>query len=370
MHNRIRHLDLARGIGILLIVLGHNRIFDLINPVGHHILHSINMPMFFLMSGVFFKASTSISSLALQKLDGVLKPVFVTLLLVAPLQPLLSHAPFAQFVAGSLYATGGTLRWTPLWFLPHLFLVFMAGRIYLEVAKRWQISRRMSLLIGLCCITSTYFMFQTMRSVPVPIPYLAYGNAGQILGDLGLPFSADLLLITVPIFLMGHALKEQISTFEPRVLYALAALAVFGLMHYLGDGELNLSKRLFEDFLFNVGQTLCGVYLVLSVSVWTSRYLPGLRWLLLQAASASLFILLFHDYLQRRSFRFFEEHGLSMVAAGMLAYLSAIILPTLFYQIVVRVRWLAVLWLPVKRVQRNRALNPVTVTDQRGSVAP
>ncbi|GGP26364.1 acyltransferase family protein [Silvimonas amylolytica] len=354
MKGRIQHLDVARGMGISLVVLGHNLIFQHINPMAHQVLHSINMPMFFLMSGVFFNDTLSLGKLTLAKLDGVLKPFFVTLIVVAPLQPLLSKDPFSQYVAGSLYGTGGTLRWTPLWFLPHLFLVFITARVYLNIAERLRIPQWLSLLIGITSVTLAWEMFQRLEGMPIPISNVAYSATPAIYNALGFPFSADLLLITVPIFLIGHALRERLRTFEPHPLVALLGLAAFVLLHDLSSGEMNLNDRIFDDYLCNIGQTVCGVYLVLSVAVWIPRHLPRLKWLLTQAAAASLFILLFHDYLQRRVFRLFMEHGHILILASIASWLAAMILPALAYRFVSRVPWLAVLWLPLKRVRQQR----------------
>ncbi|MBB5193551.1 fucose 4-O-acetylase-like acetyltransferase [Silvimonas terrae] len=354
MQQRIQHLDVARGMGITLVVLGHNLIFQHINPMAHQVLHSINMPMFFLMSGVFFNDTLSLGKLTLAKLDGVLKPFFVTLIVVAPLQPLLSRDPFVQYVAGSLYGTGGTLRWTPLWFLPHLFLVFITARVYLNIAERLRIAQWLSLLLGVTSVTLAWEMFQQLQEMPIPLTNVAYSATPAIYSELGFPFSADLLLITVPIFLVGHALRQRLRTFEPHPVVAFLGLVAFILLHYLSSGEMNLNDRVFDDYVCNIGQTVCGVYLVLSAAVWISRHRPMLTRLLTQAAAASLFILLFHDYLQRRVFRFFMEHSHILLLAAIASWLAAMILPALAFRVVSRVPWLAVLWLPLKRVRRQR----------------
>ena len=51
---RIDYVDIAKGIGIVLVVMGHND-FALISPFAHKFIYSFHMPMFFFMSGMFFK---------------------------------------------------------------------------------------------------------------------------------------------------------------------------------------------------------------------------------------------------------------------------------------------------------------------------
>ena len=49
-NNRIEYLDIARCIGIILMIMGHvgfSKRFD-------HFIHAFNMPMFFIISGYLF----------------------------------------------------------------------------------------------------------------------------------------------------------------------------------------------------------------------------------------------------------------------------------------------------------------------------
>lgn len=48
---RINYIDIAKGIGILLVVLGHG--YSNINPV-YCWINSFHMPLFFILTGVLF----------------------------------------------------------------------------------------------------------------------------------------------------------------------------------------------------------------------------------------------------------------------------------------------------------------------------
>lgn len=51
---RVEYVDLFRGIGIIIMIMGHigfGRLFD-------HYIHAFHMPMFFFASGYFFKKSS------------------------------------------------------------------------------------------------------------------------------------------------------------------------------------------------------------------------------------------------------------------------------------------------------------------------
>ena len=59
---RVGYVDIAKGIGIILVVMAHND-FALISPFAHKLIYSFHMPMFF---------SCLVCSSSLMCLSGVL----------------------------------------------------------------------------------------------------------------------------------------------------------------------------------------------------------------------------------------------------------------------------------------------------------
>ena len=53
---RYAHVDIARGIAILLVVLGH--CFQSSDVALNRVILSFHMPLFFFLSGVFAKTET------------------------------------------------------------------------------------------------------------------------------------------------------------------------------------------------------------------------------------------------------------------------------------------------------------------------
>ena len=58
---RVEYVDIAKGIGITLVVMGHND-FALISPFAHKLIYSFHMPMFFFMSGLFWSYPVSVDT--------------------------------------------------------------------------------------------------------------------------------------------------------------------------------------------------------------------------------------------------------------------------------------------------------------------
>src|SRR3990172_4816421 len=75
---RIDYIDVAKGIGIVMVVMGHND-FALISPFAHKLIYSFHMPMFFFMCGMFFKPDMPFWAFIQHRFDKVLKPFLFTI---------------------------------------------------------------------------------------------------------------------------------------------------------------------------------------------------------------------------------------------------------------------------------------------------
>lgn len=148
---RVDWVDSIRGIGMILVFYGHvlqNGIAAASTTAAAQmrIIYSFHMPLFFLMSGFFFKPAPRpgerLRQLALRRLVPVL--FFGVLLLPlwvhSEATPTVSWRQEAFFMAGS-YAMGRPLLDWPTWFLVCLFVcevlaMFTIGRLQSGVA-RW-----------------------------------------------------------------------------------------------------------------------------------------------------------------------------------------------------------------------------------------
>lgn len=78
---RIKCVDLIKGIGIILVVLGHLPINDKL----HMQIYSFHMPLFFFCSGLFFKPKTIVQGLK-KDIKSILMPyIFFALIMVMTL---------------------------------------------------------------------------------------------------------------------------------------------------------------------------------------------------------------------------------------------------------------------------------------------
>ena len=81
MSKRIEYLDIAKGIGILLVVLGHND-FEVISVFVQRLIYSFHMPLFFFLSGYFLNAAIPFFEFVKKRFNSLLKPYLFTIFLI------------------------------------------------------------------------------------------------------------------------------------------------------------------------------------------------------------------------------------------------------------------------------------------------
>ena len=260
-------VDIAKGIGILTVVLCHNWILYDNRGELSRIVFSFHMPLFFFISGLFFKPDQPFKSFITNKADALLKPFFVVLtgLLIFNY---LSHQPINVLteLAKIVYASGTSVSLTPMWFLSHLFAVFILAWVF----NKWVLSKIEShigqklLLLGLLLLGS-----QTMR-IFWDKDWEIFGLTAMVFGEgvkfRGLPFNLDIILVTTAFFLAGHLLAKEMLNFKFKPLIASLALLAFSALHYFFNETLELNAREYGNFIICTLQVILGIYLVFSLA--------------------------------------------------------------------------------------------------------
>jgi polysaccharide biosynthesis protein PslL len=150
MSKRIEYIDIARGIGILLVVMGHND-FAVVSPFAYKVIYSFHMPLFFFLSGYFINPTVEFWTFFKKRFNSLLKPYFFTIFLIYIVSLSFGKMGFqtaiARITVKSLYGTGYYIDWVQLWFLPHLFVVSLYAFVFYAVlvendsrSCRWRFS--------------------------------------------------------------------------------------------------------------------------------------------------------------------------------------------------------------------------------------
>ncbi len=146
MEKRIGYIDIAKGLGILVIVLAHNDLAGY-HPTLHKFIYAFHIPLFFFLSGMFFRPERVLWRDARRRFNTLMKPYFFTLFLIYLGEAAFSNMTFpviAGRIAKAMYATGKYIDWVQLWFIPHLFAVslfawiawrLLFGRLKMDLAS-------------------------------------------------------------------------------------------------------------------------------------------------------------------------------------------------------------------------------------------
>ncbi len=245
---RIRYFDIAKGIAILLVIMGHSVRIEVVS----HFIFSFHMPLFFLISGFFFKKRPQEICIKINA-KRLLVPYICTCIGV-----ILFHVLFlvctgkadsvvqttARYFFASLYGSGADQQspfYIPqigaVWFLLALFFVLIIFNSIVELKY--------------------YF------AVVLILAYVGY-KTSQF---LWLPFSIQSALVSLFFFAVGyecrrnHLLEKKISVWWIGVIFSVWVLA------FLYGGQLNLVSCYFGNGLFDIIGALCGSYIVLRFSM-------------------------------------------------------------------------------------------------------
>lgn len=217
VQQRYESVDCAKGIGIMLVVFAHVIATHNVGWKIEEVITSFHMPLFFVLSGLFFGRKGSLGDFIVGKINRLLVPFFFFFLIISVVLPFtffciqgtaLSKLP--MLILGpyneNLYIVGA------IWFLMSLFIVniiFWLATIPNKHKEVWAIS--VSLVLGVI---------------------------GFIMGKklFDLPFWLDTSLTCMPYFCLGFLLKTKLLTVSMSDSYniLLAFLSITAIIAVAG----------------------------------------------------------------------------------------------------------------------------------------
>lgn len=333
---RVGLLDVARGLSISLVVLGHSAIFQADDADLNKVLGAFRMPFFFFMTGVLFSASSGFWATVWRRADACLKPYAVVVLVIGMSQIIRGKADVSAVLFKLFWGTGSVLDWPPLWFLPHLVLLsaFLWVLIAYVVPMLGALQRVALLVCMLFCGVSLL----------------------HAIDPRGLPMSANTLPWSSAYMLLGYFLASGVKRFTSTRGQAVTSVLLFVFLATTLDiGPL--SSGHYGNAFRCTMLALAGIFMMLNVC-WVITKIPRLSAPLVHCGQGSLFILLFHI-----AFLKAEPHlvgfGLPPGYAVMLSVALGVVGPLVMLWIANRVALLRMLLLPQPR---NKNLSVVTVS--------
>lgn len=348
---RIAYLDVAKGIGILLVVLAHNYVRVAIPGLGKFIF-SFHMPFFFLLSGMLFKPEYPLRVLFKRRFETLIRPYFAAILLLYSVYFFYTDIRLMTLlrrVVRSLYASGNYIEWAQLWFLPHLFLLNMfAGMLFLLLYGRIKsLWLRMLFLAGMLWAGVAFLPVYYMKEITL---------AGQTILLDGLPASMDLLPITATYFLVGYELRQRVSeSFYASVWTLLISGLALVSLNIIFPDHMDLFFRTYDSFLINTLEALSGSIFILSLS---SRIAFNQNWLfsaLKYFGQITIILLIFHQPVQTITYGHVTRLVDNPFIAGFFSFLVSVGVPVLIHQLILKDNPRLANWFGLRQPEPARA---------------
>lgn len=249
---RISWIDSAKGLGIILVVLGHN-----IPPEpAVSLIYAFHMPLFFFLSGYLENPDkySTIDKLLFAKLKRLIMPYFLFNIMTYSYWLFIDHPVYnydnvIKPIIGIFYGVGSN-RWllhnSALWFLPCLFMIeFFFYLIHKYCPKK---------SIKFILLLFTLFGYTLTKII-----------------HFRLPWSTDVALIGLLFFEIGYQSKnsklKQIVKNAPSILSILSALTyllIFNRFNPVSSVDMNYLR--FGNIILFYLSAFSGIYFIVGIS--------------------------------------------------------------------------------------------------------
>ncbi len=253
---RTSWIDIARGIGILLVLYGH----VLGSDKTRFFIYAFHMPLFFFVSGLVFKERHTASFITFlwKNVKQILIPyIFFALVSLVTwrlfIEPTTKHTIMTS-LTNILYGNGiyPSLEWNaPLWFLPCFFLTKTVYGGILKYIKR------------------TTFRYVTLLFLAISgYIFMTYFPTTK------LPFSAEVACTSIVFFGLGHlsnynqSLKKLLGQMPLQIaIFSLTLTYLFARANFIISGhQVDMRINQFNNILLFYLGAFSGICLVIAAS--------------------------------------------------------------------------------------------------------
>ncbi|WP_416364001.1 acyltransferase family protein [Pseudomonas sp. NFX183] len=338
MKHRWIQMDIARGIGILVIVFAHSWFVATSPDLLYPILASFILPLFFFLSGVLFKPEQPFVEMAVRKADGLLKPFFFTMLVYVIMRALLRGQPLLPDIGGVLYASVDTIPWQAMWFLPHFWVAILFSWVMLRLIQRLKLSLWVTGVLIAAQLLLGVWLLPLFWQLPVTL-----GGHHWVLP--GLPFSLDITLISSTYFIVGYLARDWLRTHSGSWLTCLVSVLLFAAVFIPTWDTMDLAQRRYDSWLWTSVLAVIGVYAcwalarVLMVSALLTRAMTYI-------GQSTLILLIFHGEIQHKTVDLLERLGLPSFLAACVGLVVAVVVPLMIGEVIKRVAFLRFFYFP------------------------
>lgn len=275
MSQRNMLYDIAKGLGILLVIWGHTT-----TPFFHEI-YAFHMPFFFIVSGVFYKSRPTFKEQLMRNTSRLIYPflLFSVLIYVFYLVwDLLFHTGFSYASILNIIPYQSVMT-TPLWFLVTLFWVSTLYFFFSKINKRWILFSVLLILF----LTGSLVHIPQFFYIPTAMGYFIYyfignnfvkGYETRFLEKRKMGYKSMLFAISFFAFVFFFQLK---SMSEYKVLTILLAFltALVGSSMLLNLSSLCVNAGVLTKTLAYIGRNSLPIFALQLPLMELTRPLSG-----------------------------------------------------------------------------------------------
>lgn len=274
---RIQYLDIARGIAILLMIIGHC-IYDR-STIAFKMIYSFHMPLFVIMSGYFFREKETIPT-TLGKMAKLMLVTIGAWAVVYAIYYCCYHVDFTLVecvkVIFAMLVEPKKVLLSHLWFLPFLVCNKILFTCIFHLVRKLGKEKHTLILVGIVCLVLSII--------------------GYLFGIFQwyLPFRLDVAMTCLFLTFLGYLAKKK--ELLPKLCKPKVILVLFPiwLCLVLVLPYTDIATRKYGFFGSGLFNAVCGTILVCALSKKIEEKLPKLTKGLAFCGKYSLFILVFN----------------------------------------------------------------------------
>lgn len=289
VQNRIEWIDIAKGLSIFLVVIGHTGIPKLFSDW----IWSFHMPFFFLVSGLLYNSTKypTTYSFFKRRMLTLIMPYFIFSILVYAWAQLLNYEQLRlQF--HELY-----LGWNgiALWFIPVLFFTEIS---YYFIEKYFMY---------------IYYVLPAIIALSI-LGYFSYLN------DFHLPFKLEVVPTAILFYGIGNLCSKYIILYFERIkssLLLVGLLLLLGLSLYISTNNnprLDMACNIIGHFVPTYIAAFLGISFMFVLSVIISNINVGsivkIKYLISYIGKNTFIILALHQIVLMTFKRIFNQYSI------------------------------------------------------------
>lgn len=269
--DRIVWVDISKGIGILLVVIGHVQTLPLI----HDSIFLFHMPLFFLLSGFFFKIREPWRVCIQKKVIRLLLPVLFFMAIFIPLRYITDYFCLGYYPPFRISMLGISYFDKPLWFIFALFDIIV---ILQTLFSTFSNKKVIYFIVSLSSIIG-YFL---------------------LLHKYELPFHFSRALFLLPFFTIGIWAKKiiaDISLLSVLCSLLFVILGIYGIRtgHICLDIlKMQVDANPLYAYFPAIGGTILVIFISKYISLQKNSIIVSLRKLFIYLGCNSFYIFAVH----------------------------------------------------------------------------